>query len=149
MGKLNVSLSILHCQICIAKGRPWTFAEWLFTSKPGIFGLVKGWAMPTGVGLVITLTIMSCLSLPCVRMKGHFQVKSKHVTLVQHNNDYLRNFTALLCVPFDLLHYLCRVTDLTLSRLLEMDLCPSHYILHGNHMEVYKNQLWVSKQKCD
>lgn len=52
----------------------YTVAEWLFTAKPGLFGLVHGWANPTGVILIIILTIMFICSQPFVRRKGSFEV---------------------------------------------------------------------------
>ena len=55
-------------------GTSWTYAEWIFTYNPGVFGLVNGIACPTGVGLILVLTFMVVTSLPCVRMKGYFQV---------------------------------------------------------------------------
>ena len=33
--------STTHCQVCDEGGRPWTYAEWIFTGKPGVFGLVQ------------------------------------------------------------------------------------------------------------
>ena len=45
----------------------------MFTSKPGLFGLMGGWANPTGVALILILTVMVVCSLPCVRRSGHFE----------------------------------------------------------------------------
>ena len=36
----------------------YTAADWLFTSNPGVFGLIPGWALPTGLVLWIILSIM-------------------------------------------------------------------------------------------
>jgi hypothetical protein len=52
----------------------WSVGDWLFTNKPGVFGLAKGWANITGVCLIVILTIMVICSLPIVRQSGHFQV---------------------------------------------------------------------------
>ena len=52
----------------------YTAADWLFTSSPGIFGLVAGWALPTGVGLWIVLGIMVICSMKWVRESGNFEV---------------------------------------------------------------------------
>ncbi|XP_055921877.1 NADPH oxidase 5 isoform X2 [Eupeodes corollae] len=51
-----------------------TLTEWLLTSRPGLFGLVKGWANPTGCALIIILLIMFVCSQPFVRRKGSFEV---------------------------------------------------------------------------
>ncbi|XP_053652092.1 NADPH oxidase 5 isoform X1 [Cherax quadricarinatus] len=52
----------------------WTLGEWILTMKPGQFGLVKGIANPTGVALMVILTIMVICSLPFVRKSGYFEV---------------------------------------------------------------------------
>jgi hypothetical protein len=52
----------------------YTMWEWLFTSKPGIWGLMGGWANPTGVAMIICLTVMFVCSLPVIRRSGHFEV---------------------------------------------------------------------------
>ena len=52
----------------------WNIFDWIFTSNPGIFGLVGGSANITGVFLIIILTIMVFCSLPFVRKSGNFQV---------------------------------------------------------------------------
>lgn len=49
-------------------------AQWLFSSKPGAFGLYPGLAMPTGVILLVAISIMFLCSLPCVRRRGNFEV---------------------------------------------------------------------------
>merc|ERR1719419_475167 len=73
--KLDLSAGVTHCQVCEEGGRgPWTYAEWIFTGSPGVFGLVSGWAAPTGVGLILVLTFMVICSMPFVRMKGLFQL---------------------------------------------------------------------------
>ena len=54
--------------------QPWTYMEWLLTTKPGLFGLVHGAANPTGVGLMITMIIIFVCSLPFVRRRGHFEI---------------------------------------------------------------------------
>ena len=52
----------------------YTVAEMLFTDKLTDFGLVGGWANPTGIALIIILTIMVICSLPFVRKSGYFEV---------------------------------------------------------------------------
>ena len=51
-----------------------TFTDWIFTDKPQVFGLIPGYAAPTGVGLILILTVMVILSMSFVRNKGHFEV---------------------------------------------------------------------------
>ncbi|KAK7075488.1 NADPH oxidase 5 [Halocaridina rubra] len=51
-----------------------TTAEWLFTMKPGLFGLIPGIANPSGVALMIILTLMVICSQPFVRKSGYFEV---------------------------------------------------------------------------
>lgn len=52
----------------------YTVATWLFTSKPGLFGLVHGWANPTGFLLFFILLIMFICSQPFVRRGGSFEI---------------------------------------------------------------------------
>uniref|UniRef100_A0A4Y0BJG2 NADPH oxidase n=1 Tax=Anopheles funestus TaxID=62324 RepID=A0A4Y0BJG2_ANOFN len=52
----------------------YTTAEWLFTARPGLFGLIGGCANPTGIVLVLILLIMFICSQPFVRRGGSFEV---------------------------------------------------------------------------
>ncbi|XP_023338172.1 NADPH oxidase 5 [Eurytemora carolleeae] len=52
----------------------WTVWSWLLTSTPGIFGLLPGLANPTGVALVIILSIMIICSMKWVRKSGNFEI---------------------------------------------------------------------------
>lgn len=52
----------------------YTIPELLFTPKLGNFGLVKGWANPTGVALVGVLLVMFICSQPFVRRGGSFEI---------------------------------------------------------------------------
>ena len=53
------------CQTCNSSigAQPWTIAQWIFSTKPNIFGLIPGTANPTGVALRIILPIMFVCSL--------------------------------------------------------------------------------------
>nr|KAF7408968.1 hypothetical protein H0235_013820 [Vespula pensylvanica] len=51
-----------------------TMTEWIFTSKPKLFGLVGGCANPTGIALIVILVIMTVCSLPFVRRGGCFEI---------------------------------------------------------------------------
>ena len=50
-------------------------ADWLLTSTPGLFGLVPGWANPTGVFLLLVLSVMVICSMKWVRKSGNFEVR--------------------------------------------------------------------------
>lgn len=52
----------------------YTLAEWLFTDRPGKFGLVQGLANPTGVALFVILLVMFVCSQAFVRRGGSFEV---------------------------------------------------------------------------
>ena len=52
----------------------YTAATWLLTGQPGLFGLVGGLAYPTGVALVVVLTIIIVCSMKWVRKSGNFEV---------------------------------------------------------------------------
>ena len=67
-------------QICDDGSAPWNAGEWLFTANPGVFGLVGGWANPTGFGLIAIITIMTLCSLPFVRKGGKFEARIKIVS---------------------------------------------------------------------
>ena len=56
------------------EGHNFTYAEWLLTMKPGKFGLVPGFANPSGIALMVILTVMVICSQPFVRKKGNFEV---------------------------------------------------------------------------
>ncbi|XP_046833687.1 NADPH oxidase 5 [Vespa crabro] len=51
-----------------------TMAEWIFSSKPKLFGLVEGCANPTGIALIVILVVMTVCSLPFVRRGGCFEI---------------------------------------------------------------------------
>ena len=77
-GSLDLSLGVAYCQYCNTTSNPdaapYTYVEWLFTSKPHVFGLMPGWANPTGIALILILTIMVIGSLPMVRRGGYFEI---------------------------------------------------------------------------
>lgn len=52
----------------------YSYLEWILTWKPHVFGLIGGWANPTGVLLISILTTMVICSMPFVRKRGHFEV---------------------------------------------------------------------------
>jgi len=64
------------CQYCDPNegGQPWTYADWIFTGKVNIFGLIPGYANPTGVYLMIIMIILFVCSLPFIRRRGHFEI---------------------------------------------------------------------------
>lgn len=52
----------------------YSIVEWLFTTKPGLFGLCGGCANPTGIALSVVLFIMILCSQPFVRRGGSFEI---------------------------------------------------------------------------
>ncbi|KAK4303693.1 hypothetical protein Pmani_024320 [Petrolisthes manimaculis] len=52
----------------------WALWEWLFTMRPEKLGLIDGIANPTGIALIVILTLMVVCSLPFVRKSGYFEV---------------------------------------------------------------------------
>lgn len=63
----------------------YTIPEWLFTEKPGKFGLVAGCANPTGVALVVILLVMFICSQPFIRRGGSFEVMIYRPSYTQRN----------------------------------------------------------------
>ena len=51
-----------------------TAVDWLFTNRPHYFGLIPGWANPTGVSVLVVLLVMSVCSMKWVRKGGYFEV---------------------------------------------------------------------------
>jgi len=103
---LSIPVNITHCQVCVGDGEPWSYAQWLFTGQPGIFGTVGGAANPTGVGLILILTIMVGCSLSGVRRSGYFLVfYFSHLNyvlyfllLLFHAPDFWKWFVAFGCI---------------------------------------------------
>ena len=71
---LDPAAGVKLCQVCKDGFGPWTYYDWLFTMKPGVFGLLGGIANPSGIALMIIMTIMVVCSLPFVRRGGYFEV---------------------------------------------------------------------------
>jgi hypothetical protein len=73
---VTLNLTITHCEACIpeAGGKRWTYMHWIMTTMPGVFGMPHGVANPSGVALIIILTVMFVCSLSFVRRGGYFQV---------------------------------------------------------------------------
>ncbi len=60
----------------------------LFTSKPGLFGLMGGAANPTGVALVVILAVMVVCSMKWMRKGGYFEVSGENYAEFWKNNFY-------------------------------------------------------------
>lgn len=58
----------------VLNAKNFTLSEWYFTSRPGFYGFISGWANPTGFLLIAVLMIMFICSLPFVRRGGSFEV---------------------------------------------------------------------------
>ena len=78
-----------------------SLAEILLTECPQKMGLVKGWANPTGVILLIILTLMVICSQAFVRKSGYFEVGNY---LPVHQDVWCS--TGLTCCT---LHFYCQV----------------------------------------
>ncbi|GAB0100610.1 uncharacterized protein DMENIID0001_166720 [Sergentomyia squamirostris] len=72
MHLFNFTLSVVDDPV-VNHGN-YTAATWIFTSTPGIFGLIPGYANPTGICLVFILAIMFICSQPFVRRGGSFEI---------------------------------------------------------------------------
>ena len=48
--------------------------DWLITDGPHYFGLIPGWANPTGMVLLVILCIIYVASMKWVRKGGYFEV---------------------------------------------------------------------------
>ena len=55
----------------------YSFPEWLFTTKPGLFGTVHGLANPTGVALMAILAVIIVSSMKWVRKGGYFEASCR------------------------------------------------------------------------
>ena len=73
-GFLNPQANVTYCQYCPDGADPWSYYEWILTMKPGVFGLIHGFANPTGIALIICLSVMVLCSMPFVRRGGYFEV---------------------------------------------------------------------------
>ena len=67
-------LPYVLCQYCPDDAMPYSYSDWMLTDKPMSFGLIPGWANPTGIILIIVLTVMVICSMPFVRRGGFFEI---------------------------------------------------------------------------
>lgn len=95
MHLLNFSTVVVYNEE-INKGN-FTTAEWIFTAKPGLFGLVGGWANPTGVILFVIICIMFVCSQAFVRRGGCFEVSQNVQKIAQSQFLYFRFFIGPTC----------------------------------------------------
>ncbi|XP_043508307.1 NADPH oxidase 5 isoform X1 [Frieseomelitta varia] len=72
MHLLNFGTIVVYDEILNSNN--YTISEWLLTSRPALFGLVEGFANPTGIILIILLVIIMMCSMPFVRRGGCFEV---------------------------------------------------------------------------
>ncbi|VVC39275.1 Hypothetical protein CINCED_3A001760 [Cinara cedri] len=72
MHLLNFSTVIIYDPNLNYEG--FTVSEWLLTTDPELFGLVAGYANPTGVLLIVILFVMFICSQPFVRRGGCFEI---------------------------------------------------------------------------
>ena len=80
-----------------------TVVDWLITDRPHLFGLIPGWANPTGVILIIILFIMYVCSMKWVRKGGYFEVglkcrKTLFLSQILREIIFIcRSFTGRIC----------------------------------------------------
>lgn len=72
MHVLNFGLMVVNDPV-INEGN-YTMTEWMLTARPGQYGLMGGWANPTGVLMAIILTVIFVCSQPFVRRGGSFEI---------------------------------------------------------------------------
>lgn len=72
MHLINFSVVVVNDPVLNAQN--YTVCQWLFTSTPNLFGLVSGWANPTGFALFFILLVMFVCSQPFIRRKGSFEI---------------------------------------------------------------------------
>ncbi len=78
-GSLDPAAGVTYCQVC-PKGEPWSYYDWIMTARPNVFGLIDGWANPTGVVLMAIIVVMVICSMPFVRRGGYFEVRRHCMT---------------------------------------------------------------------
>ena len=61
----NVDRRVSLCQECHG-GQPWTYMEWMLTTRPGVFGRPSGIANPAGLALILILTVMIVCAHPAI-----------------------------------------------------------------------------------
>ena len=69
----NIDGNITHCLGC-QSGQYYNLVDWMFTTKPGVFGLIGGYANPSGIALMVIISIITICSMSFVRRTGNFQV---------------------------------------------------------------------------
>ncbi|XP_046642950.1 NADPH oxidase 5-like isoform X1 [Daphnia pulicaria] len=74
MHMINFSLNIANELVSPVTNQTHSAEEWLFTTIPGLFGLIPGVANLTGWGLCVILGVMIPCSLPFVRKTGYFEL---------------------------------------------------------------------------
>ncbi|CAG0897512.1 unnamed protein product [Darwinula stevensoni] len=63
----------------------YSYGVWLLSARPGHFGLIPGWANPTGVALLFVLAVIFVCSLPFVRKSGYFEAYEVRVGCAAYN----------------------------------------------------------------
>ena len=127
-------------------GQPWNYGDWLFTARPGVFGLIPGMANPAGVGLIIILTIMVVCALPMVRRSGYFQVSFKRQRLRDETNVMFRSIGFLL-YSFALLA-LHGFADYSCPCILEMGDCSICHLFGGKNLQSFVDYHGTRKKFC-
>ena len=121
--------------MCPQGSQPWTYYEWLFTMRPGIFGLIGGIANPSGLALMLILTTMVVCSLPFVRRGGYFEVCDycDNSYFFHDIHRTLKIFSGFLLHPSSVRCFL-DAARVSCARVLEVDFGPRHHLHAGAHL---------------
>ena len=103
---MSIFVNITHCQVKEFDGDEYSYTEWIFTTKPGLFGYPGGIACITGVILIVVLTLIVGFALPCIRRSGHFELFyfthllfiAYYVLLLFHAPDFWKWFVGPLAI---------------------------------------------------
>ncbi len=119
----------------------YSYLEWMFTDKHGVFGLIPGCANITGDILILVVTIMLLLSLNCVRRSGRFEAgpATHDMFLLILPTVYL-TCTDILLLALAVQRVLRR-PHLPRALVLEMDDRAPHHLRARSHIQVglFKN----------
>ncbi|KAJ8958730.1 hypothetical protein NQ318_016458 [Aromia moschata] len=86
----NFSLIVVNDTVLNAKN--FTTSEWLFTSKPGLFGLIGGLANPTGFALLLILCVMCVCSQAFIFYYTHLMYVPFWILLILHAPNFWKWF---------------------------------------------------------
>lgn len=128
---ITLLLGIIVVNDPVVNSANFTLNEWLLTSKPGLFGLINGWANPTGVALLVILCIIFFCSQAFVRRSGFFEVNKYITKLFSHRLIF--SFVDILLHSLDVYSFLGFI-NFTWPKLLEMVYRTGSYLRSGTSL---------------